>query len=187
MTRIDLPARHHPRSIQDRHELAQKLRDIANALEANRGAVANTQTLVIFGTTPDGPWGWHTARTYDEMISHVGIVSDMGRWDRQTVADGDEPKTMTEVLRECWERRQRHEAQKEADRVQYLADHPWMCEFCDRRFKTERGAVQHERDCWRNPAARRYGPDGHYRPFIKEETGKIIGFALRGEDRDESP
>ena len=184
--KIDLPPLHHPRSIQDRHELAQMLRDIAKAIEANSGDVANTQTLVIFGTTPDGPWGWHTERTYDEMISHVGIASDMGQWDCQAVADGDEPKSMTEILRGCWSRRQHYKARKEAERVQHSADHPWMCEFCDRRFKTERGAVQHERTCRSNPGARMFGPDGQYVATKVSEKGRVVSFCHRSLIRDEA-
>lgn len=41
--------------------------------------------------------------------------------------------------------------QQEQERVQkYLEEYPWLCggDRCQHRFKTERGALIHERRCW---------------------------------------
>lgn len=184
MIRVDLPPRHHLRTVQDRHEVAQQLRRIASAIEANAdGSVKNTETLVIFGTTPEGPWGWHTRRTYEEAIEHNRIVSDMIHWARQDAPEGEDRPSVSEVLRERWQRRQHLKLEQEAKAAQHAADHPWQCEWCDRRFRTERGAVQHERGCSRNPAARMYGPAGRYAPILNP-AGKIIGFRARQEPSD---
>jgi predicted HNH restriction endonuclease len=158
----------------DRHRIADQLRRIANAIEANDATVVqNTETLVIFGTTPNGPWGWHTRRTYAEAIDHARIVSDLHRWETQG-GDRDDWKTVTEILREQWERRRGYEREREAKEAQHIVDHPWLCESCDRRFKTERGAVQHERRCWLNPAAAIYQPGGGWVPVFND-AGRIVG------------
>ena len=34
-----------------------------------------------------------------------------------------------------------------------MREKPWVCDHCERRYKTERGANQHERRCYSNPHA----------------------------------
>lgn len=45
------------------------------------------------------------------------------------------------------EHRQKAVAYDERCRREAVAAEPWSCDFCARRFKTERGAVAHERAC----------------------------------------
>lgn len=58
------------------------------------------------------------------------------------------------TVRESWQRRRKERLDQATRQAELLAAHPWECEFCAGRFKTRRGAVQHERTCRRNPTRR---------------------------------
>lgn len=67
------------------------------------------------------------------------------------------PPTCQEHIDERWRRRRELRANSAASRAASLAAVPWRCEFCSRRFSTERGAKSHERRCWDNPDSTRCG------------------------------
>ena len=55
---------------------------------------------------------------------------------------------------------------------------PWVCEFCGNRYRTRRGAERHERNCYRNPSAARYGENGGYDPILAKD-GTVCGYQAR--------
>lgn len=54
-----------------------------------------------------------------------------------------------QAVTEQWRSRRAFDAEEEVRHAEKLAATPWLCEHpkCRRRFETERGAVQHERQC----------------------------------------
>jgi hypothetical protein len=54
------------------------------------------------------------------------------------------------------------------------AESPWLCEFCERRYKTERGAVRHESNCTGNPDAHRYTTGEYVATSIRD--GRVTGW-----------
>lgn len=79
----------------------------------------------------------------------------------------------------------RMEAEEKLLKEQYNRDHPWHCEYCAKRYKTERGAVQHERKCWKNPTAQQF-ISGEFIP-LQVRDGKAHGWSRvagwQGEER----
>lgn len=51
-----------------------------------------------------------------------------------------------------WERSQRYKRAAAERLAETKSESPWVCEHCGRRFRTERGANQHERACIRGTA-----------------------------------
>lgn len=107
-----------------------------------------------------------------EAFSIIKQVGHRAEHD-QSVVDN-----FTEHLSEEWDKRRWLEEHHAQQRREAEAPYKWQCEHCPKKYRTERGAKQHEARCWRNPGARQYGPDGDSEPVI--EGGKITGHFQRG-------
>lgn len=59
------------------------------------------------------------------------------------------------AVRDNWQRRRTQRLAEATRRTELLAANPWECEFCAERYRSKRGAVQHERTCRLNPNRRR--------------------------------
>lgn len=85
-------------------------------------------------------------------------------------------------MQEWWDRRQMAPIAMELALAEREAAMPAVCEFCNRRFATERGLATHQRDCYHNPAAKRYAASGDMEPIYQD--GKIVGAQMKTEGRE---
>lgn len=108
-------------------------------------------------------------RDYEE--SHRSFAQRLARepdakWDPHEAVDAG------------FERRRQVAAILAAQKQARLDAFPWVCEFCENRYKTQRGAERHERNCYRNPSASRYGANGGYDPILAKD-GTVCGYQAR--------
>jgi hypothetical protein len=119
--------------------LLSKLQDAIHAEDLERPASA----IVIVTLGPDGPnihyQGLQTLAEVNE-VSH--IVRD-AYWGSRWNGNAEDFSVQEHVVKE-WQRRiESHEA-SEQWKADKRAETPWRCEFCDKGYKTQRGAEQHE-------------------------------------------
>lgn len=140
-----VPSTFQPEKRQAVAELLNHLADLA-ATDTIEGGV---RAAVVVLATDDGPqiaWGGDVG--WDDLTdaaAAVGTAHVTARWR----PDAD----IQDEVRLRWEQRRAAFAAQEAERQEGLASKPWVCSACPRRFRTERGAKQHERTCFqRRPA-----------------------------------
>lgn len=162
---------------EGRARLAAGLRAIAQAIETDDLAAGHPYAVAVAILTDDLPSAWYTGVTERDDVTALQrvFVAIGGAFWRPKDA---EPKTLEELVQDAHRRDLAVEAHHEAQRAAARAANPWSCEYCRRRFKSERGATQHERRCWRNPGAAQYGPGGKYRP-LQVSDGIAHGLGLR--------
>lgn len=144
-----------------RHQLAAWLYRQAAAVAEGAAGDHPSAMIVFFGA--DAP---PAAASNDHRK-----VSEVRRdwWAASSVVDSalrrPQADTYAESFAVEWERAKRHKASADARSEAAKSEKPWVCDHCDRRFETERGANQHERGCIRgtrehHAAGRRRTPDG---------------------------
>ncbi len=102
---------------------------------------ASAVLIVTLG--PDGPnVTWHGIESIDQLQEADSAISAVRS--AYMYGIGGKPIDPSEVAREDAERRVRGQRASEAYAQRKRAEKPWRCEHCDRGFKTERGARQHE-------------------------------------------
>lgn len=136
-----------------------------------------TDAAPIF--TYDGEIDWPDIETAYMALRDVW-------WLRHSAArrTGEEGFSYRDFVADEWAKHRAYEAKREQERQAECDVRPWTCEHCDTRYKTKRGAEQHERQCYRNPQADRY-TSGEYR-FHADENGKWVGSTLIRQPRDPS-
>lgn len=157
-----------------RAKVAEGLRKLAGYIAKNQVKAGSPYGAFVVLLTDDEPvvtWygdmDWDDVRTAYHAMSDVNIA-------RYRSSYGEE-RTITERVSEGWRQRQAHKARRAQEEAEQANEKPWMCEHCDSRFRTERGANQHEGGCWKNPNARQYQPGGGYRMNTRED-GSFGGF-----------
>lgn len=161
-------------TIEDRAALGETLTDVAQGIVTNRLAIGNAYAVAVVVLTDNGPavltngiGSWDDIRDVERAMGAYYHA----KWEE---AHGKEVDIQASVSGQ----HRRHYAGLEAakkQKAQYEAANPWMCDYCERRYKTERGAVQHERKCWKNPQANQYR-SGQY-TALQIKGGKAHGWA----------
>lgn len=151
---------------EGRSKLAGALRTIAGAIEGDLLAAGHPYAVAVAILTDDLPTAWVRGVVDRDDVAALqrtfeGIHASF--W--QAPKEGEALKAAEQVVQERHRRHLAVEAHHAAEQAADLAARPWSCEYCRRRFGTERGARQHEARCWRNPGSSRYGPNGKFRPL----------------------
>lgn len=127
--------------------LSEFLRELATNIEQDN-YVDDPHALLVAFLDHEGPHiTWQGITSWDEL--HEIIIDLNEQYGRRF--GGPEQKQ-----RAVQRMRQRKEQDRLAEAA-YIHDHPWLCEFCTRRFTTERGAKVHERACYQRKARQSHG------------------------------
>lgn len=157
-----------------RAKVAEGLRKLAGYIAKNQLQAGSPHAAFVVLLTDDEPvLTWYGDVDWDDLRTASCVMHDasMARYRSQWGKD----RTIADRVSDGWRQRQKHEARRVQKQAAEADEKPWMCEHCDRRFKTERGANQHERGCWKNPQARQYQPGGGYRMHTTDD-GQFGGF-----------
>lgn len=171
---------------EGRARLANVLRKIAGAIEEDLLAAGHPYAVAMAILTDDLPTAWVAGVVDRDDVAALRQVLDgihASFW--QVPKEGEAPKTAEQVVQERHRAQRRADAVGETERAADRAANPWFCEYCHRRFATERGATRHERQCWRDPGADRYGPRGKYQP-TQLRDGIAHGFELGVDPKGEA-
>lgn len=127
--------------------------------------VDNIRGVVVVVVGDDVPLVLHNGSLDgDDMTIACRAVNDYSRGLMAGVVDNYQSRAV-------W-------AERSAERrAMANAERPWSCEWCDRRYKTERGAVKHERSCFRNPRADQYA-SGECVATVRD--GRVVGWSRIG-------
>jgi len=149
------PARHRL-DAEGRARLANVLRKIAGAIEEDLLAAGHPYAVAVAILTDDRPTAWVRGVVDRDDVAALRRVLDgiyASFW--QAPKEGEAPKTAEQVVQERHRAHLAASADRAEEEARKVAANPWFCEYCRRRFGTERGARAHERMCWRNPGADR--------------------------------
>ena len=106
-------------------------------IDANGNAYAEAKS---FGPWSDSPEREHQLDAWRNLYQHVGDALSQFRYTPyDPIKANDNHRGYTQ--------------RRDAEQHLHMRTSPWLCEWCERRFKTERGAVQHERVCWKRKRA----------------------------------
>lgn len=139
--------------------MAAGLHKIGKAIE--RGDVNAPKAVVVLTLDVDGvPNGWvwtagaPTLTSKDEMrqLMHLASYEIVPMRVRPVGQDDDRtPTTFDQRLKAAHARRVAWDGVAAAKKAEEANAAPWQCEHCGKRYKTERGAVAHERTCLSAP------------------------------------
>ena len=128
---------------EGRLRLAAGLHSIARAIERDDLEAGRPFGVAVVILTDELPSAWVQGLVDrdDVMALHRSFSAIGGGFFRPKDA---EPKTFEQIVQEAHRRHLAYEAQRRLDQQAAMEASPWSCEYCRRRFKTERGAKQHQ-------------------------------------------
>lgn len=142
-------------------DILRYLNSIASAIaDGNLEHPANAVALVTMG--PDGPNVYYQGFTsWDELKDAATFLKD-GIWNaywnaRNGVAEDEDEidNAPTRGAQHRWKQKNDYNRMQEAKKLKHAKENPWCCEWCERRFTTERGTKIHERSCYNRKKAAR--------------------------------
>lgn len=164
-------------TVADRGKLGTMLRRCATAVERDQMAAGKPYSVLVVILTDGVPEvvtkGIHSWQDLTDAKMALSAYTQSLR-DR---ARGDETTPATAVANDFRRRRGYLEEQRQK-KLEYELEHPWSCEYCSKRYKTERGAKGHESKCWRNPNAQRYHEGGGFIP-LQVRDGIAHGWSIK--------
>lgn len=169
---------------EDRLKLAKTLRNCAHFVETDGMKAGHPYAVVVVILTDDVPDMVSSGLTSWDDFRHVRSALNAYEDGMRGKASGREVD-LHEVVAERHRRDRRLEQKRKDDEAAYLAAHPWSCEFCRVRYKTERWCKKHETQCYKNPQSDHYGPEGLYIP-LQVKDGIAHGFMMKNLQRPET-
>lgn len=129
------------RTVENRPALAKYLFELSQAISS--GVLVNPPyaTVVALINTDEPEILWAGSPSIQDLQDVRDALNDKIYAARYKV------ETQTSTVKRLREERENNKRRQE----EYEDAHPWICEHagCKRRFKSERGAKQHEAKCWR--------------------------------------
>ena len=131
------------RTVENRPALAKYLFELSQTVASGDCANPPYAIVVAFINTDEPEILWAGAPTIKELEEVKYAIGDKI----------DAARFKTPMKESTVKRVRRHEDENRIALETYHDEHQWICEHsgCKRRFKSERGAKQHEARCWRKP------------------------------------
>lgn len=162
---------------EDRLKLANTLRNCAHYIETDQlksGHPCAVMVVILTDDVPDVVSSGLTSWDDFGIVSRSLISYEQGMREKSRGKDVD----LHAVVAERHRLALRLEQRRKDERAAYEAVHPWSCEFCRVRYKTEYWAKKHETRCYKNPNADQYGATGLYIP-LQVKNGIAYGFTMK--------
>lgn len=147
-------------TVADSVQLGAWFKQLGSIVSGRRGDAFAIVVIVNDDNEPELHFvGWNPNRlSAYEMARYANEAGyALVDWLHHRPADGEtgDEFTPADAMRKRWELRQRAEMVGRQRDIEKRAELPWRCEFCDRGYRTETGAVRHESRCLASP------PEGH--------------------------
>lgn len=129
------------RTVSSRPSLAKYLFELSQMVASGTLVKAPYAIVVTLLNADEPEVVWEGAPSVQDLEDAMYSIRDKIEEIRFKVK---KPKSTVKQMRESRER-------MTLEKMRYEDAHPWVCEHfgCKKRFKSERGAKQHEASCWR--------------------------------------